>query len=300
MAKYEVHAICFQTFFVWAFKIVLDSWKVSMLLLYILWNGWPIFMISGSNKQLQQQLEYTLLKPDCHSWWISKMQSGRGDTLEKPYGMELCLKLGKNATETFEMLQTAFGTSCINRASVFEWHKRFKEGRESARDDERCGRSKEVRTPEMIGQIKNVMDKDRRVSIETKSAQFDVSVGTVHTIILEELKMQKICANFVPRVLIFVTVYLTKMGIKTAPHPPYSPDLAPCEFFLFPKLKEKVTGCRYETIEKFSDYCLRLHCFFTTFRSQYPPAFLRSPFFIRAYVDRDLVIFCIYWETFLI
>ena len=40
-----------------------------------------------------------------------------------------------------------------------------------------------------------------RVSIETISAQFDVSVGTVHTIIRKELKMQKICAKFVPRVL---------------------------------------------------------------------------------------------------
>ena len=45
------------------------------------------------------------------------------------------------------------------------------------------------------------MDKDRRVSIETISAQFDVSVGTVHTIIHEELMMRKICAKFVPRVL---------------------------------------------------------------------------------------------------
>ena len=40
----------------------------------------------------------------------------------------------------------------MNRASVFEYHKRFKEGRESMRDDERCGRSKEVNTPELIGQ----------------------------------------------------------------------------------------------------------------------------------------------------
>ena len=99
------------------------------------------------------------------------------------------------------MLQTAFGASCMNRASVFEWHKRFKEGRESVMDDERCGRSKEVRTPEWIGQIKNFMDKDSHVSIETISAQFDVSVGTVHTIIRGELKMRKICAKFVPRVL---------------------------------------------------------------------------------------------------
>ena len=50
------------------------------------------------------------------------------------------------------MFQTAFGPSCMNRASVFEWHKRLKEGTESVRDDERCGRSKEVNTPQLIGQ----------------------------------------------------------------------------------------------------------------------------------------------------
>ena len=39
------------------------------------------------------------------------------------------------------------------------------------------------------------------------------------------------------------------MGIKTVPHPPYNPDLAPCEFWLFPKL----SGCHYETIEEMKD-----------------------------------------------
>ena len=58
----------------------------------------------------------------------------------------------KNATETYGMLQTAFQPSCMNRASVFEWYKRFKEGRESVRDDERWGRSKKVNTPELTGQ----------------------------------------------------------------------------------------------------------------------------------------------------
>ena len=321
------------------------------------------------------------------------MQSGREDTLEKRYAIKFCCKLGKNATETYGMLQTAFGESCMNRASVFEWHKRFKEGRESVRDDERCGRSKKVRTPEFIGQIKNFMDKDRRVSIETISAQFDVSVGTVQTIIREELKMQKICAKFVPSVLredqkesrchgsremvelinsdpavldalvtcdeswiycydqetkrqssqwkhagsprpkkarqsksthkllmipffdstgmiymhwvptgqtvnkeyyvevlrefrkrfrrkrpalfksgqwhfhqynalvhnsILVPDYLAKMGIKTVPHPPYSPDLAPCDFWLFPKLKEKLRGCSYETIEEMKEAVMKV------------------------------------------
>ena len=80
------------------------------------------------------------------------MQSGREDTLEERYAIKFCFKLGKNATEMYGMLQTASGPSCMNRASVFEWHTRFKKGRESVRDDERCGRSKEVNIPELIGQ----------------------------------------------------------------------------------------------------------------------------------------------------
>ena len=46
-----------------------------------------------------------------------------------------------------------------------------------------------------------------------------------------------------------VTDYLTKMGIKTLPQPPYSSDLPPCDFWLFPKLR----GCRYETIEEMKE-----------------------------------------------
>ena len=45
---------------------------------------------------------------------------------------------------------------------------------------------------------------------------------------------------------ILVTDYLSKMGIKTVPHPLYSPDVAPCDFWLFPKL----TGCRYEEMKE--------------------------------------------------
>ena len=61
------------------------------------------------------------------------------------------------------MLQTAFRPSSMNRGSVFEWYKRFKEGRESVKDDERCGRSKEVNTPEFI---------DQRVSVRVTMLRF--------------------------------------------------------------------------------------------------------------------------------
>ena len=48
---------------------------------------------------------------------------------------------------------------------------------------------------------------------------------------------------------IFVPDYLTKMGIETVPQLPFSPNLAPCDFWLFPMLR----GCRYETIEEMKE-----------------------------------------------
>ena len=53
---------------------------------------------------------------------------------------------------------------------------------------------------------------------------------------------------------ILITDYLTKMSIKTVPHTPYSPDLALCDFWLFPKLR----GCRYETIEEMKEAVMKV------------------------------------------
>ena len=63
--------------------------------------------------------------------WLSQLVNFKN--VEERYAIKFCFKLGKNATETYGMLQTAFWLSCMNWASVFEWHKRFKEGRESMR-----------------------------------------------------------------------------------------------------------------------------------------------------------------------
>ena len=137
------------------------------------------------------------------------------------------------------MVQTAFRLSCMNRASVFEWHKRFKEKRESVRNDERRGRSKEVVTPELIGQrvrVRVTMLRFKGVQLEMpaffKSRQwhFHQDNASVHNSIFDK-------------------DYLTKMGIKTFPQPHYSPDLAPWEFWLFPKLRD----CRYQTIEEMKE-----------------------------------------------
>ena len=75
-------------------------------------------MISASNEQLQQQLEYTLLKPDCLSWCISKMQFGREDTLEERYAIQFYFKLGKkchgNARDASDCFSTILHESSIS------------------------------------------------------------------------------------------------------------------------------------------------------------------------------------------
>ena len=119
---------------------------------------------------------------------------------------------------------------------------RFKEARLSVRDDERCGGSKEVNTPELIGQRVRVYYVEvlrefrkrfrgkRPALFKSGQCHFPQDNAPVHNSIL-------------------VTDYLTKMGIETVRHPPYSPDLAPCDFWLFPKLR----GSRFETIEEMKE-----------------------------------------------
>ena len=131
-----------------------------------------------------------------------------------------------------------FGTFCMNRASVFEWHKRFKEG--SLWGMMRCGRSKEVNSPELISYRVRV----RVVYWGFKGVQEEIPSKRLALFKSSQWYFHQDNAPVDNSIL--VTDYLTKMNIKTVPHRPYSPGLASCDFWLFPKL----TDCCYETIEE--------------------------------------------------
>ena len=139
------------------------------------------------------------------------------------------------------MLQTAFGASCMNRASVFEWHKRFKEGTQSVRDDERCGRSKGVNTPELIGQRVRVrvtmlrfLGSSGRDSLgrgqHSSNRVTGISTRTIHQSTTPSLS-QTIWPRWASRQFLILPVVQT------------------CDFWLFPKLR----GCHYETIEEIKE-----------------------------------------------
>ena len=57
--------------------------------------------------------------------------------MEQHVNVKFCMKLGKSATETYDLLKKVYGDECLSRTQVFEWFKRFKEGREEVGDDQR-------------------------------------------------------------------------------------------------------------------------------------------------------------------
>jgi hypothetical protein len=60
---------------------------------------------------------------------------------------------------------------------------------------------------------------------------------------MDQRKEQRVCSSA-------STQFLTKHKMAVIPHPPYAPDLAPCDFFLFPKMKLKLKGRRFDTTEE--------------------------------------------------
>jgi len=62
--------------------------------------------------------------------------------LEQWINIKFCVKIGKNASETLALLTVAYGEYDIKKSSVFEWHRRFKEGREDVQDDPSSGQPK--------------------------------------------------------------------------------------------------------------------------------------------------------------
>ena len=66
--------------------------------------------------------------------------------VEQRVNVKFCVKLGKSTTETYHLLKKVYGDECLSRTQVFEWFKRFKEGREEIGDDQCPGRPSTSKT----------------------------------------------------------------------------------------------------------------------------------------------------------
>ena len=79
--------------------------------------------------------------------------------------------------------------------------KRFSEGRESVTEEERSGRPSTSRTEENIAKIRQIMRKNRRLTVRGIAEQVNIDRETVRKILTEDLDMRKVCAKMVPKEL---------------------------------------------------------------------------------------------------
>jgi len=147
--------------------------------------------------------------------------------------IKFCCKVDFSATKTAELIQKAYGDAALSRTTIFEWHKRFREGRESVKDDESSGRFTKSRTDDNIAAVDKMVKEDRKVRSQLIADTLGIPKTVVLRILRENLKKRKLCSKFSSN---NSTVSDSKQ-VATLNHPPYSPDLSPPDYFLFPKVK---------------------------------------------------------------
>ncbi|UYV81051.1 hypothetical protein LAZ67_19002654 [Cordylochernes scorpioides] len=94
--------------------------------------------------------------------------------------IKFCVKNGFKEAEIFWMLQTAYGDAIMSRRRVFEWYKRFKEGREETADNERSGRPSTSTTPEKVVKVLELVREDRRITVREVAEEAGISFGFDH------------------------------------------------------------------------------------------------------------------------
>ncbi|XP_015367479.1 PREDICTED: putative uncharacterized protein FLJ37770, partial [Diuraphis noxia] len=115
--------------------------------------------------------------------------------------IKFCFKIGKNATESFELIKLAFGDIALSRCVTFDWFKRFKEGRISIEDDHRPGRPSTSKTNDIISLVRDKIRSDRKLTVREVANEVGISIGTCHSILSDELGMKRVSAKLVPKLL---------------------------------------------------------------------------------------------------
>ncbi|GBN17328.1 Putative uncharacterized protein FLJ37770 [Araneus ventricosus] len=111
--------------------------------------------------------------------------------MEQRVNNKFCFKVGKTATETHEMLVKVYGEDAVSKRCVFEWFKRFRDGKENVKDDPRSGRPPTSTTPDNIERVRRMLADDRRLSLRMMAEELKISLDSVSNIIHEHLQKRK-------------------------------------------------------------------------------------------------------------
>ena len=168
---------------------------------------------------------------------------------EQRYAIKFCVRLKKTKQEAYGLLKEAYGDEQMIQASFYRWFNRFSETNEQIEHELRSGAPKGAHKEENIQKVQRLVVQDRRMSVRMISEAVGISIGTIDTFLTEDLKLHKVCAKFVPKILsennqwwfhqdnsschkpALVTTWMANSGMKPVQHPPFNPDLATSSCF---------------------------------------------------------------------
>ncbi|PNF35685.1 hypothetical protein B7P43_G17425 [Cryptotermes secundus] len=182
------------------------------------------------------------------------------ERLEQRYCIKFCQKLGDSQAETIRKIQQALDDDAMGVTQIKEWFNRFKHGHMSADSEQRSGRPSTSRNADVIDKVHTLIMEDRRLAIREVADEVGISRGSANTILIEDLGMRRVAAKFVPKLLSPEQQQLhpeipqdmlecSNRDPELPKTPPYSPDMAPCDFWLFPRWKTPLKGCHFDRHE---------------------------------------------------
>ena len=158
------------------------------------------------------------------------------------------------------MLQQAYGEDCLSRTQCHEWYQRFKSGRTSIEDDPKSGWPSTSMGDDHVEKVLAVIHHNHRPTVGEVAEEVGIYKSSCHLILTNKLQMRCVATKFMLHLLTDahpIRGFLTKHETTVVPLPPYSPDLAPADFFLFPKLKSSLKVRRFQTAEEIEENLIR-------------------------------------------
>ncbi|UYV63995.1 hypothetical protein LAZ67_2006278 [Cordylochernes scorpioides] len=115
--------------------------------------------------------------------------------------IKICVKNEIKCADAFRMLTVAYGEATLDRSNVYRWYKMFSEGREDVNDEERAGRPSTSTTDEKINEVEKMILANRRITVREVAEDLNISIGSCHSIFINDLGMRRVAAKFVPKLL---------------------------------------------------------------------------------------------------
>ena len=114
------------------------------------------------------------------------------ESIEQIYCIKFCQKLRNNQTETIQKIHQAFGDEALSQTRIKKCFNRFKSGRMSVEDEARSGRPSTSRNEKVIEKVRHIVIKGRRLTLRKIVEEVGISRGSVHSILTEDLCMQRV------------------------------------------------------------------------------------------------------------